>query len=68
MLLVSQDKTKVYNLDRITSLSVEEMSYEYYLVADNKIIGKFENKTIALAVLKEILSEYEADAKIYRLP
>lgn len=72
MLIVSQNRTTVYNLDKIKSISVEGVnySYQYGISINNEFAGKYRSKERAQEVLDEIVEKYATyqEPKFYTLP
>ena len=63
MLIISQDKEKIINLDMITIIKTTEYGERFaievdYLDSEYEIIAKYESKEEAKKVLQEIVEAY----------
>ncbi len=63
MLIISQDKEKIINLDMITIIKTTEYGERFaievdYLDSEYEIIAKYESKEEAKKVLQEIIEAY----------
>ena len=71
MIIVNQDKKRIYNFDNIKLIEVlnnDIFIIDYILADEGPFLGTYESEERAEEILRDIVHWYDMDAKVYNMP
>ncbi len=71
MIVISQDKKRIYNFDNIKLIEV--LNNDIFIIDDiladeGPFLGTYESEERAEEILRDIVHWYDMEAKVYRMP
>ena len=71
MIVISQDKKRIYNFDNIKLIEVlnnDIFIIDDILAVEGPFLGTYESEERAEEILRDIVHWYDIEAKVYRMP